>query len=64
MNLKAALTERIEALESIIEHLHDNCQNRREYYQEKCDIYRGLLGDLVNNRRPSPNDSPRQPHVR
>jgi hypothetical protein len=51
MNLEAAITERIEALESIIDHLRDNGQSRLEYYQEKCDIYRHILADHVKDRQ-------------
>ena len=45
MDITLALAGKIEALESIIAHLPNNCQNRREYYQEKCDSYRHISGD-------------------
>lgn len=59
MNMAAVLAERIEALESIIEHLKGNGQNRREYYQEKCAIYRHILEDLDRDRQ-RPGDHPTQ----
>ena len=59
MNMAAVLAERIEALESIIEHLQGNGQSRREYYQEKCEIYRYILNDLVKERQ-QPGKNPPQ----
>lgn len=45
MNISRALAEKIEALESIIAYLPNDCRNRREYYQEKCDSYRYISGE-------------------
>ncbi len=56
MNLEAVLAERIEALESIIEQLQGNGRTRREYYQERCAIYRHILADLVKERRSTERD--------
>jgi hypothetical protein len=49
MDMKAALQERIAALESIVEHLSNNGGTQREYYLEKCEIYRHILNDLDKN---------------
>ena len=49
MDMKAALKERIVALESIVEHLSNAGGKQREYYLEKCEIYRHILTDLDNN---------------
>ena len=58
MNMEAALEDRIEALKSIIEHLQGNGQSRREYYQEKCDIYRHILADLSNKNQQAERKPP------
>ena len=57
MNMEVVLAERIEALESIIEHLQGNGQSRREHYQEKCAIYRHLRDNLVKDRQ-HPDENP------
>jgi hypothetical protein len=49
MDMKAALQERIAALESIVEHLSNDGGTQREHYLEKCEIYRHILTDLDNN---------------
>lgn len=50
MNMELVVTKRITALESIMEHLRGAAGNRREHYQEKCDIYRKVLADLAQER--------------
>jgi hypothetical protein len=49
MDMKAALQDRIAALESIVEHLANDGGTQREYYLEKCEIYRHILTDLDKN---------------
>ncbi len=46
MNTRLGLSERIEAFESILEHLRENSPDRRRHYQEKCELYRRVLSDL------------------
>ena len=50
MNMEMIVRERITALESILEHLRGVAGNRREHYQEKCDIYRKVLADLAKEQ--------------
>ncbi len=56
MNMELVVKERIEALESIIEHLQENGQRRRRYYQEKCESYRRVLSDLSRKTGQSHGD--------
>jgi hypothetical protein len=60
MDMESALTERIVALESIIEHLPENGRTQREYYLEKCEIYRHILADLSKGQLPPMKSSPQQ----
>ena len=49
MDMKAALKERIAALENIVKNLSKAGGTRREYYLEKCESYRHILTALDNN---------------